>query len=168
MSIHTGPHPDESLLAEYAARPGCHTDCYFADVAGTVTLAEYIAGFFATPVFRLERKILGLKRALRTTDADVARLANGQSTRFAAWEVEARDEQQVLLAVKNSPIRTWLMAIPTSSGGTRLYFGSAVLARETTGSDTPKLDPLVRGLMGFHRLYSRILLASAKRRVGSV
>lgn len=66
--------------------------------------------------------------------------------------------------------RSWLMVAPAeggSAGSTRLYFGSAVVPARAprAGTETPDLGWTFRLLLGFHKLYSRALLFSAKSRL---
>ena len=51
------------------------------------------------------------------------------------------------------------------STGTRLYFGSAVVPRRSARAGKPSLGPLFSALLGFHKLYSRILLRAARSRL---
>lgn len=165
MSVETGPIPENGLLNAYARQPGCYTDCFYVDVPGTVKFSDYVHAFFNTPVFRLERKILGLFASSPSVDKDVADLASGAGDTLAMWKVEARDATQVIMAVGKSPIKTWLMSHESSasSGATRLYFGSAVQPLEHSPSGAPRIGRMFHIFLGFHKLYSRILLWSAKR-----
>jgi len=57
--------PDESLLRTYpgGARPECwrgQGDCFAVSVDRVVTLAEFVFAFYTSPVFWIERLILGL------------------------------------------------------------------------------------------------------------
>jgi hypothetical protein len=59
--------------------------------------------------------------------------------------------------------RSWLMVEPLEAG-TRLYFGSVVVpVRDASGR--LELGSPYSALLGFHKLYSRILLASARSRL---
>lgn len=167
MSIKTGQVPENGLLKPYTQRRGCYTDCFLVDVPGRVELFEYVSVFFNTPVFRLERKLLSILAASPSVDKDIVDLANGAGDTLAMWRVEARNETQLIMAVGKGPIRTWLMCHNngTDSGTTRLYFGSAVLPTEHSGSEDAKLGKLFYLTLGFHKLYSRILLGSAKRKL---
>jgi len=57
--------------------------------------------------------------------------------------------------------------VATSPGvaGTRLYFGSAVVPRRSARSGREGLGPLFSSLLGFHKLYSRLLLRAARSRL---
>lgn len=154
------------MLQAYAGS-GAYTDCFAVDVPRATSLAEFMAAFYTTPVFKLERRILAQALRRPSTDSDALALALGRATRFAAWHVEGRDATQALLAAGRT--RSWLMVAPhaaasgTGTGvgvGTTLYFGSAVVPRKRGGMGWP-----FTALLGFHRLYSRVLLGSAVRRL---
>lgn len=146
--------PPGALLKRYRDE-GAYTDCYAADVAGSVDLAAFISAFYNSRAFRPERWLLGWAVKRPATAGDVAQLACGKSQRFSAWTVEARTDDQLLLRDFQGRTRSWLMVKPVA-GATRLHFGSAVVPGRTGG------DRIVfRALLGFHRLYSRILLGSA-------
>ena len=56
------------------------------------------------------------------------------------------------------------MAAPVGEGGcarTRLYFGSAVVPVKDARSGRPRFGLPFRALLGFHKLYSRVLLGAA-------
>lgn len=146
--------PAGALLAAYRDR-GAFTDCYAADLRRTVSLPDYITAFYNSWAFRPERWLLGAVLNRGADAQDVARLAQGRSESFAAWSVEGRGEDQLLLCDFQGKTRSWLMVEPIN-GGTRVYFGSAVVPATT------KADAFAfRALLGFHRLYSRVLLGAA-------
>lgn len=150
--------PANALLRRYAGQ-GCYTDCFTTVVPRDAMHAEYVEAFFTTPVFRLERLVLVLIRR-PSTDAHAAALARGERDSFAAWDVEARAPEQVLLRDLYGSTRAWLMTAPDARG-TRLYFGSAVVKRDRAG----RMPGNFSLLLGFHVLYSRILLGAAARRL---
>jgi hypothetical protein len=83
--------------------------------------------------------------------------------------VEARAPNQLLLAAGRT--RSWLMATSSQEAGgvpTKLYFGSAVVPRGSDGSGSARMGWQFRALLGFHRVYSRVLLWSACRRLAAV
>ena len=157
--------PDNALLCAYS-RNGGYTDCYATDVPTTVTHEQYVAAFYTTWVFKLERFILKYAVAKPSTDEQSQALANGSLNEFAAWTVEKRAPNQLLMCDFMGRTRSWLMVEPLEGGkGTRLYFGSAFVAIGKSASGKPEFGFLFHALGGFHRLYSRILLSAASKRL---
>ncbi|MEX2151530.1 MAG: hypothetical protein WD793_15055 [Steroidobacteraceae bacterium] len=130
------------------------------EVSRPVAQAEYVEAFYTSDVFKLERLILKLLVARPSTDQQARELATGQRGTFAAWGVEARAPDQLLLCDFQGRTRSWLM-----TSGTCLYFGSAVVPVAARGSRKTGLGFAFRALLGFHRLYSRALLNAAVRRL---
>ena len=80
--------------------------------------------------------------------------------------MEGRAPGQLLLADIGGRTRSWLMAAPSEgSAGTRLDFGSAAVPRRSARSGRAGLGPLFGALLGFHKLYSRLLLRAARSRL---
>lgn len=146
--------PSGALLERYRTEGG-HVDCYIAEVPRPVDLGQLITAFYTSGAFRPERWLLGALLGKRADEADVAQLAAGQTDRFSAWTVEVRSDNEILLCDFQGRTRSWLMVVPIA-GGTRLHFGSAVVAQKR-GADRL----MFRALLGFHRLYSRVLLKGA-------
>lgn len=148
---------DSLLMARW--RPGDFADCYVAEVPGSVSLARYLTAFFSSPAFWLERN--GLHLIGRGANArDIAALAEGRTKAFAAWDIEERDADQILMRDFTGKTRCWLrvQALPNKDA-TRLHFGSWVNAKGESG----KLSLITHAAYPFHRAYSRILLAGAVR-----
>jgi hypothetical protein len=156
--------PPSALLQAYGVGIG-YADCYCATVASETSLESFIGAFYTTPLFKVERAILRWFASKPSSDADALELAKGTSARFAAWKVEERTSNQLLLADFTGRTRSWLMAESLAAEGcgqgTRLYFGSAVvpLKDKDTGNETMGFG--FRALLGFHKAYSRLLLQSA-------
>jgi hypothetical protein len=168
-SIHQCELPHGALLSKYQ-NGGAYADCYVTQTARHVSHAEYVEAFYTTPLFKLERLLLAWLVSKPSTDAQASQLASGILDSFAAWSVEERREDQLLMCDFQGRTRSWLMVVPMedeNSGGTRLYFGSAVVPARATraGARTPGLGLTFRLLLGFHKLYSRALLFSAKSRL---
>lgn len=160
--------PAGALLGAYR-HGGGFADCYVVQVPGAVSHADFVAAFYTSPVFRLERAILRLA-GWPATDADARELADGRREAFAAWTVEGRAERQLLLADVTGRTRSWLMTAPVDAGpagpgSTSLYFGSAVVPRRRASAGQPELGSVFRVLLGFHKLYSRVLLRAARARL---
>lgn len=157
--------PDGALLARYA-RTGAYTDCYATDVARAVSHAEFVEAFYTGAVFKAERLLLAWIVAKPSTDAQAAELAHGTRDDFAAWRVEARATDQLLACDVAGRTRSWLMTLARDrdrSPSTRLYFGSAVVP--AAGQASGRLGFPYDTLLGFHRLYSRVLLREAAHRL---
>ncbi len=164
FSIEPCPLPDNALLNRYVLQ-GAYTDCYVTEISGILTHAQYVEAFYTTLLFKLERLILKWAVSKPSTDSQAKRLANGESDKFAAWSVEARSENQLLLYDYTGRTRSWLMishARAEENSRTRLYFGSAVTRRQRSENDRGSFtfSPLMR----FHKIYSVLLLYSVRLR----
>jgi hypothetical protein len=156
--------PHGALHASYA-REGAYTDCYSTLIPRPVTHAEYINAFYTTWLFKLERWVLSWAVNKPSTDEQARQLANGEITNFAAWSLELRSPDQLLMCDFQGHTRSWLMVAPVSPGVTRLYFGSVVTSRLNPQTGKRELGRGYRALMGFHKLYSRALLRAARGRL---
>ena len=156
--------PSGALLAAYRSA-GHYTDCYETRVDGETRQAAYVEAFYTSWLFKLERRILALA-AMPSTDAEAAELATGTRERFAAWRVEARTSDQLLLCDVHGRTRSWLMSADTGRGtGRTLYFGYAIVPAPGAAPGAAALDFPYGALLGFHRLYSRLLLGAAAARL---
>ena len=157
ISIRKIAVPVDTMLDKHSSVTGAYTDCYMTEIPHKVTFPEYVFVFYTTPLFKLERLILKFTVSKPATDLDAKNLANGLTDKFAAWTVEARMENELLMCDYLSRTRSWLMK---KSDGikTQLYFGSAVVPK--TGKRS--LDLEFRALLGFHLIYSVLLLYFAK------
>jgi hypothetical protein len=183
MPEHAGPSPVAAcelpagaLLQRYRAE-GAFTDSFRCTLPGRFDLAAFVAAFYTTPLFRLERAVLTLAGAA-STDDDARALGEGRGERFAVWRVEARAPGQLLLHERSGRTRSWLMVEPGVEPGvepavepgpegrsTVLRFGSALLPRVDRATGERSFGPLVKPLLGAHERYSRALLAAAARRL---
>ena len=162
------PPPTNALLTKYADSGG-YTDCFATDIARSVSHAEFVEAFYTGRLFKIERLLLSVFLSKPSTDLQTRQLAAGELNAFAAWRVEARADDQLLLCAIDGRTRSWLMVSAAEvPGGTRLYFGSALLpvANASTGTGgKPKMGFVFKALLGFHNRYSRALLNSAARRL---
>lgn len=166
-AVHSCDLPVDALLHRYAGS-GAYADCYVAEIAGTVSHAEFVEAFYTTAVFKLERLILRLLVSLPSTDVEARQLAQGNRNSFAAWSVEGRTTDQLLLSDFMGRTKSWFMIVAAQSAGaygTRLFFGSAVVPARSAATGRSDLGFAFRALLGFHRLYSRLLLKSAVSRL---
>ncbi len=161
--------PANALLQRYRDN-GNYTDCYATEIPATVHYSDYISAFYTTRLFKLERFMLDKLLHKPSSDIDARRLATEEADTFAAWFVEARDNDQILLSDYRRKTRSWLMLLPVDDAKalrTRLYFGSAVVASKDTTTQSSAINLSTRALLVFHKLYSRALLASARSKLRS-
>ena len=106
--------------------------------------------------------------SMPSTDDQARQLAAGTIDRFAAWHVEARRDDQLLMCDFQRRTRSWFRVEPMARADgpyTRLYFGSGVVPVIDKSDGTSSLGPVFHALLGFHKLYSKILLRSAATRL---
>ncbi len=167
FSIESCELPGEALLTSYSSS-GAYTDCYRTEVPGIVTHTQYVGAFYTTSLFKLERVILAWFVSKPSTDHEAEQLAAGSTNQFAAWQVESRAENQLLLSDFRGRTRSWLMVLPAGEDNkprTHLYFGSAVTTVPDQKTGKMTLGNGFRVLLGFHKIYSRLLLYSARLRL---
>ena len=157
--VHATPLPQGALLARYAAP--AYTDCFTAHLPRLVPLAAFVTAFYITRLFKAERLVLSAA-GHPSTDLEAEALARGKARHFAAWTVEARTDDQLLMTDVSGRTRSWFCVRPQAGGGTALHFGSAVLPRP----GTTDMGALYRLLLGPHKAYSRALLRAAVARLG--
>jgi hypothetical protein len=163
--IRACPLPPEALLARYSGEGG-YTDCYTTELPRSVSHAEFVEAFYTGGVFKIERLLLKLMLSAPSTDAEARQLALGQRETFSFWRVEQRASNQLLMCDLSGRTRSWLMVTAAANDrATRLYFGSAVVPSNNESSRKQSLGFLFAALLGFHKLYSRLLLGSARARL---
>lgn len=156
--------PDESLLKTYESE-GTFTDCYTVNLNTAVTFEQYVQNFYSTPLFKVERFLLKVFAGYPSSDETAKLLANGETDKFAAWTVEGRSKNQILLCDVSGRTRSWLMLDRRTDTGSQLYFGSAVVRKLNPKSGKTEMGRLFKILLGFHKLYSKLLLNSAKEKL---
>lgn len=162
------PLPEESMLdidrkQSGTKIPHIHTDCFSVAIQKTISIEDFVEAFYTSWLFKIERKILALVVNKPSTDAQAIELSIGQRDQFSAWNLEYRDENQVVLADFLGRTKSWLMVQSTEETSTHLYFGSAVIPRLNTDGSLGEPSIVFRLLGGFHLLYSRALLWAASR-----
>ncbi len=164
MIIETAPLPEGAIITPYRDK-GDYTDCFVATVPGEVTIARFIEAFYTSPLFKVERFILRWVVRKPSTDAEARALALGEADRYAAWTVEGRVENQLLMCDHLSRTRSWLMVMPDGENATRLHFGTVVVKVRSRLTGEPTLGPVFHALLWFHKLYARALLRAAVNRL---
>lgn len=139
-------------------------DCFAVAVAQPVSLGDFVFAFYTSPVFRIERAILRILAGAPSTDAEARGVADGSGSSFAIWRVGQRTTTQLLMCDRFEKTRSWFQVAPMEGGGTLLRFGSAVASSRNRETGALSVGRGFRWLMGFHVLYSRVLLGAARRR----
>lgn len=173
FGIRSCPVPDTAMLGKYQngsmpESPQAYADCYSVEVRGVVMLSDFVFAFYTTPIFKLERVILKYLAGKASSDSEARQLARGSANSFAAWNVEQRDEEQLLMSDFRGRTRSWFMVTPTvntSDSKTVLWFGSAVVPRQNRKPGKQELGRAFTLLLGFHKLYSKALLYATKFRL---
>lgn len=156
--------PANTLLSKYSIN-GSYADCYCTEIPKSVSFPEFILAFYTTPLFKLERFILKYTASRPSTDIQAKQLADGVSKEFAAWDVEGRGENEILMCDFSGRTRSWLMVAPLNDQRMRLYFGSAVVPIRNPQTGKSSMGWVFQGLLGFHQIYSVLLLYSAKLQI---
>jgi len=170
LAIRPSPLPSGALLERYS-RDGSYTDCYCVDVPRRISFTEYVSAFYTTPLFKIERGILAVLARRPSSDAGASALATGSASDFAAWSVEGRAADQLLLQDFLGRTRSWLMVAPIGGPtpeATRLYFGSAVVPISRPPKGPASFGFAFHALHGFHHLYTRALMRAAVSKLMAV
>ena len=173
MTVEECDLPADALLSRYRADgPNgdglTYTDCFRVYVDRTVGLEQFVFAFYTGRVFRLERWLLKVFGGLPSTDKSARAVANGTGEAFAAWTVADRTDTELLMCDVAGRTRSWFKVAPTAAGeggSTRLMFGSAVVPKTDPRTGRKTMGSGFRALLGFHRVYSRVLLSAARSRL---
>ena len=162
------PVPNDALLRTYrgGSRPelwGHYQDCFAVQVDRAVTLSQWVVAFYTSPLFRIERFILGLLAKAPSLDQQAQDVVEGRRETFAVWVVGARTKDQLLMCDRYGKTRSWFRVVPQESGGTLLQFGSAVAARRSADG-AAGMSARFKALLGFHKRYSILLIGAARNR----
>jgi hypothetical protein len=161
-SIEKRSVPTNTLLEKYSMN-GTYTDCFWTEIPEWISLPEFIFAFYTTSLFKLERLILEWVVSKPSTDTQARQLADGIIEKFAAWRVESRTKNEILMCDFRGRTRSWFMIAPVNgSTQTRLYFGSAIVPIRNSKTGKLSLGFIFQALLGFHRVYSVLLLYFAK------
>lgn len=166
MTIRSCALPAEAFLRRHD-HGGGYTDCFVVEASGLISLSQYVEIFYTTGLFKAERAVLSLT-GRPSSDIQANRVAEGVGSTFAAWSVEDRAEDQLLMCDVTGRTRSWFMVTPVPdevSDRTLLYFGSAITAVRKGTAGRMTIGPVFKALTDFHILYSRALLAAAKKRI---
>lgn len=159
LSIEKCSAPENTFLKNYLIN-GNYVDCYTTTIDQQISFSEFVFAFYTTWLFKTERLILKLLVNKPSTDLQAKQLSNNEIEKFAAWTLEDRKDNQLLLCDFVGRTRSWFM-VEKDEAKTKLYFGSAVVPKK--GSEG--LGFIFILLLGFHQIYSVLLLYFAKIKI---
>ncbi len=167
LSIKKCAVPPQALLSKYLV-DGTYTDSYRTEIQGQIPFADYVFAFYTTTLFKTEAFILAHSIKRPSNDNQAKELANGARNDFAAWQVEGRRDNELLMCDMSGRTRSWFMVIQIDSEHnkrTQLYFGSAVVPKTDQKTGKSSLGFVFIAFLGFHKLYSILLLYFPKQKV---
>ena len=168
LSIEKCVLPPQALLAKYSLN-GMYADSYRTEIQGHISLSVYVFAFYTTALFKIEQFILAhTARRPSSNDHQAKELADGARNEFAAWQVESRSDNELLMRDMLGRTRSWFMVHHLGAEDaqrTQLYFGSAVVPKKNQKTGKSSLGFVFQALLGFHRIYSILLLYFARLRV---
>jgi hypothetical protein len=148
-----------------------------------ITLQEFHAAFLSSPAFRNELRIfsmIGVGNPETTSDAHAKDVASGEKSSFGPWTAWAVDgSREKAVTAQSDPASAcvvmrcyiagkpfcdtwWAVEKTLDNELPELVFGTAMKAPYDGSNGSFMSSLMVKALDPFHRLYSRILLASAK------
>ncbi|MBL8090288.1 MAG: hypothetical protein JNJ43_08165 [Anaerolineales bacterium] len=159
FSIEKIPAPENTFLKNYLV-DGNYVDCYTTTIDKQISFSEFVFAFYTTWLFKTEAFILTYTVRKPSSDLEAKKLANAEIDKFAAWTVEDRNENQILMCDFVGRTRSWFM-VEKAGVKTKLYFGSAVVPKKRGEG----LGFIFIILLGFHQIYSILLLWFAKSKL---
>jgi len=159
--------PEDALLRTYrgGAHPerwGTYGDCFSVPVDRIVSLADFVFAFYSSSTFRIEQLLIRAFVGAPSSNSQARALADGSATSFAVWYVGDRTPTQLLMCDRYERTRSWFRVAQLDTGRTLLQFGSAVAAARDRRTGGEALGGGFGLLLGFHVLYSQLLLNAAK------
>ena len=158
-----------SLLASYKGNG--YTDSYRTELPGHISLEDFVFSFYTTALFKLERFILTWSVLKPSNDMQAKELAKGKTNKFAAWTVENRKENELLMCDMLGRTRSWFMVNhlgAKENSRTQLYFGTGIAPVTKGKTGKSSIGLFLIALLPFHKIYSVLLLYFAKRQVSRI
>jgi len=155
-----------SLLASYFENG--YADSYRTELSGHISLEDFVFGFYTTALFKLERFILTWIVLKPSNDMQAKELTENKTNKFAAWTVENRTENELLMCDMLERTRSWFMINHTGTKEnprTQLFFGTGIAPATKGKIGKSSIGVFFIALLPFHKIYSILLLYSAKTRI---
>ena len=163
-SIKETDFPSGALLLDHDENmQPAMADCFSLTLNKNVTIASFLAAFYTSKIFKIERKILAFALQKPSTDEQAIALSKSQRDTFAIWTQAYRDNEQIVLSDFKGSTKSWLMVKQITSSETQIFFGTAVMPTVKKDGSLGEPSKLFVILGSFHRLYSKLLLWSAAK-----
>lgn len=169
FSIEKSAVPANSLLASYTGNG--YTDSYRTELTGHISMEDYVYKFYTSSLFKLERFILTWSVRKPSTDTQAKEISEGNTNKFAAWTLEDRRENELLMRDMADHTRSWFMVNhlgTKESPKTQLYFGTGISPSPRRKNEKPSIGFFFNVLLPFHKVYSVLLLYFAKRQLTQI
>jgi hypothetical protein len=162
LSIEKCSVPAQSFLSKYSL-DGTYADSYVTEVQGYIPFPTYVFAFYTTALFKVEAFILTYSVKRPSDDGQAQELADGSRNEFAAWNVEGRSENELLMCDMSGRTRSWFMVRHLDSC-TQLYFGSAVVPKKKQNNRNIVTRFYLHSIAGFssNLLYPTFVFCKAK------
>jgi hypothetical protein len=145
-----------------------YADSYRTEVDGHISMKDYVYKFYTSPLFKLERFILTWSVRKPSTDMQAKEISEGNTNKFAAWTLEDRRENELLMRDMADRTRSWFMVnhLGTKENPkTQLYFGTGISPSPKRNTEKSSIGFFFTALLPFHKAYSVLLLYFAKRQL---
>src|SRR5690606_3609684 len=111
LSIEKILAPENTFLHDYMLN-GNYVDSYTTTIERSVSLSEFVFAFYTTWLFKVEAFILTYIVRKPSSDVEAEKLANAEIDKFAAWSLEERNKDEILMCDFLSRTRSWLKVEP--------------------------------------------------------
>jgi len=145
-----------------------YADSYRTEVDGHVSMEDYVYKFYTSPLFKLERFILTWSVRKPSTDKQAKEISEGNTNKFAAWTLEDRRENELLMRDMADRTRSWFMVNhlgTRENPKTQLYFGTGISPSPKRNPEKSSIGLFFNAMLPFHKVYSVLLLYFAKRQL---
>lgn len=98
-------------------------------------------------------------------------LCIGDINKFAAWTLEDRRDNELLMRDMADRTRSWFMVIHSGikeKPKTQLYFGTGISPSQKRNKKNSSIGLFFNVMLPFHKVYSVLLLYFAKRQLSQI
>ncbi|RHY02570.1 hypothetical protein DYB26_002293 [Aphanomyces astaci] len=141
-----------NLIARFVSTPDQHVDVYQVTLSKPTSVEHFAKAFFQSPVFQVERVMLSLAGAAKTTDAEIDAMTFASGDHVATFRVIESKQDEILFCWDDTEAWNGHSWVAVKDNGHTLLFGSTLRNRRA----------FIRRVTPLHLMYAQIVLASAK------